>query len=437
MQKFIIFLLFFIIHSSLFISHCSSQWVQQTLATGGTAYSMHFFNQNTGLIVLYNPLSYQRTTNGGFNWNVIMSGSTQVGPLNFINDTVGFTIGSQGSIAILSKTTDGGLNWVVINTSGDSFIDIYFVNKDTGWICGLSNFGKIWRTTDGGQSLQVEVNSGSSSMDKIFFLKTRVNGEYWGWCSQGPIMRRTTNSGVNWVQIATQSAGNQIQFINKDTGWASNGNLYKSTNGGVNWVIQQMPNDTSFMDRGVSKFVFLNNNLGYGVGGNRVVNSLIYGVIWKTTNGGMNWGYQQPDTSIHVGLYSQIDFIDSFYGWAYSGLNGIHTINGGGPLIMGIKPVDNKLPEHFKLYQNFPNPFNPLTSIQFQISVNSNVKLIVYDILGKEIITLINEKESPGTYKISFNGSDLSSGVYFYTLFISDFKNNLIYKETKNMIYLK
>jgi hypothetical protein len=201
-----------------------------------------------------------------------------------------------------------------------------------------------------------------------------------------------------------------------------------------------MPNDPSIVSNGVSRFAALDNNIVYGTGGVRFFPNVQYrGIIWKTTNGGMNWGYQQPDTSINVFAYDVIYFIDSLTGWAYNsnGNFGIHTVNGGGPIIMGIKTIDNKLPIYFKLFQNFPNPFNPITNIQFQVSVNSNVKLIVYDILGKEITTLINEKKYSGTYKVSFDASNLSSGVYFYRLFISDLKNNNIYKETKSMIYLK
>ena len=85
----------------------------------------------------------------------------------------------------------------------------------------------------------------------------------------------------------------------------------------------------------------------------------------------------------------------------------------------------------FELYQNYPNPFNPTTIIKFQISDFGFVNLKVYDILGNEISTLVNEEKSPGSYKISFDGSDLPSGVYFYQLITSDFV------QTKKMILLK
>jgi hypothetical protein len=72
----------------------------------------------------------------------------------------------------------------------------------------------------------------------------------------------------------------------------------------------------------------------------------------------------------------------------------------------------------YKLYQNYPNPFNPMTKIKFDIpnGNNENVTLVVTDISGKTIATLVNEKLNSGTYEVSFDGSRLSSGVYFYKL---------------------
>lgn len=85
----------------------------------------------------------------------------------------------------------------------------------------------------------------------------------------------------------------------------------------------------------------------------------------------------------------------------------------------------------FSLEQNYPNPFNPTTSIEYQVSANENVTLKVYDLLGNEIITLVNEQKSPGIYETSFDASQLSSGVYFYKL------NNGGYTQTKKMLLLK
>jgi photosystem II stability/assembly factor-like uncharacterized protein len=440
MKKFLIFLLFFITHYSLFISHCSSQWVQQTLPVGGPTNDIAFFDFNTGIIALNtNPGMIYRTTNGGYNWYLI--NYIRIYNFNKIDSQVIYANGRDiNANDVIYRSFNRGLSWDSVSITPAAYTDLSFINSDTGWICGHNgNFGAIWKTTNGGITLTEQVSSGTSGMNRIFFLKTRVNGEFWGWCSQGPIMRRTTNSGLNWVQIATQSAGNQIQFINKDTGWASNGNLYKSTNGGVNWVIQQMPNSPPIVSHGIGNFKFVNKNIGWGVGGiaNYGGNP---GVIWATTNGGLNWGYQQPDTSIYVFVFGVIDAIDTINCWAYNsgGNKGIHTTNGGGLIIFtDIHSINSEIPGAYKLYQNYPNPFNSTSIIKYKISKTVNIKIQIFDMTGKEIETLLDKKQTGGEYFLKFDGSNLPSGVYFYTLFISDLKNNNIHKETKSMIYLK
>ncbi len=100
----------------------------------------------------------------------------------------------------------------------------------------------------------------------------------------------------------------------------------------------------------------------------------------------------------------------------------------------GIVSVDNnfgEIPVRFELKQNYPNPFNPKTIISYQLPVTNFVKLKVYDILGKEIVTLVNEKQSPGSYSVTFDGSNLSSGIYFYQLTTEG------YTDTKRMVLIK
>jgi len=97
---------------------------------------------------------------------------------------------------------------------------------------------------------------------------------------------------------------------------------------------------------------------------------------------------------------------------------------------VGIQPMNTNVPAAYNLYQNFPNPFNPATSIKFDIAKRGNVRLVVFDILGRELTTLINESLNPGTYQVSFDGSGLSSGIYFCRLqsgnYINTMKMNFI-----------
>jgi len=98
---------------------------------------------------------------------------------------------------------------------------------------------------------------------------------------------------------------------------------------------------------------------------------------------------------------------------------------------MAVQNISTEIPSGYSLSQNYPNPFNPVTKINYELRVTSYAKLVVYDIMGREISTLVNEKQSPGTYQVEFDGSGLTSGVYFYRLVTDGFEG------TKRMILLK
>jgi uncharacterized Ntn-hydrolase superfamily protein len=125
--------------------------------------------------------------------------------------------------------------------------------------------------------------------------------------------------------------------------------------------------------------------------------------------------------------------IDTSGGHYYLDLDVPHTIPGVDPidslqtlfnmwLLTGIKKISNELPEDYALYQNYPNPFNPTTTIRFDILKQSNVKLFVYDILGREVGKLVYaEKLSAGSYTVDFDATDLSSGIYVYRIHAGGF----------------
>jgi hypothetical protein len=134
---------------------------------------------------------------------------------------------------------------------------------------------------------------------------------------------------------------------------------------------------------------------------------------------------------------NNIFFVNSLtgYGVGYSGLI-IKTTTGG---VTFIKQISQIAPDNYLLYQNYPNPFNPITKIKFDIAQHTpyplsrgeNVTIKIYDITGREIATLVNEKLNPGTYEVTFDGSNLPSGVYFYKLQAGDFV------QTRKLILLK
>ncbi len=119
--------------------------------------------------------------------------------------------------------------------------------------------------------------------------------------------------------------------------------------------------------------------------------------------------------------------------------NILYTGTGGGgirkrpvsEMITSVPYLLNKIPDKFTLYQNYPNPFNTTTTIKFDLPIPSFVTLKVYDLLGEEIISLINEQKIAGKYEVNFNASSLSSGIYIYHLNA----NNQI--ATKKLVLIK
>ena len=110
----------------------------------------------------------------------------------------------------------------------------------------------------------------------------------------------------------------------------------------------------------------------------------------------------------------------------------------GNIVITGIKQRSNKAPDRFYLYQNYPNPFNPSTSISFSIPRESFVTLKIFNILGQKIKTLVDKRETAGSYKVNFNAAGLSSGIYFYSIeAVSKGGGAGNYYSVKKMIYLK
>ncbi len=100
-------------------------------------------------------------------------------------------------------------------------------------------------------------------------------------------------------------------------------------------------------------------------------------------------------------------------------------------VVTDFSEIINNLPEVYALYQNYPNPFNPVSKIKYDISQISFVIIKVYDVLGSEIITLVNEEKPIGSYKVEFDATALPSGIYFYRIQAETFI------ETKKMVLMK
>ena len=438
MKKYIIILALILCGASSSIG----QWIYQNGTGNLWVKDIKFFDANTGIIILgsTNP-GMLKTTNGGNNWTLFDTTVYYYG-LQTIDSVTMYAYGQRTSIYRIKRTFDKGITWDSVSvSSARMFWDFSFVNKDTGWVSGFNGGYLIWQTTNGGVTLVPQ--TGGIGNGQIFFLKQKVNGEYYGWQKNNDNnLWRTTNSGVNWYQLTVPIVPYifYVQFVDENTGWFTSGfnGIYKTTNGGSNWVNQPLAPGIPGLTRSITKFVIIDKDTLYGINGEKTLpGGRNIGIIWKTTNRGLNWGYQDFDTSYHIGYLTSIDFINPYEGWAYNGL-GVHTTNCGGNLILtSIKNEENIITD-YEVSQNYPNPFNPSTKIGFHIKNTSNVSLSIYDIQGKEISNLINNKRYPaGHSEIIWNATGLATGIYFYRFEILNGNGVKVFSQTKRMIYMK
>ena len=132
-----------------------------------------------------------------------------------------------------------------------------------------------------------------------------------------------------------------------------------------------------------------------------------------------------PSTS-----YTSIFFIDSLTGWTVGNHGKILKTTTGG-VLTNFTNTSTEIPDKFFLSQNYPNPFNPSTNLEFGISKLGFVSLKVYDVLGSEIKTLVNENKPAGNYEVEFDAIHLSSGIYFYKIETTEFT------DVKKMMIIK
>ena len=215
------------------------------------------------------------------------------------------------------------------------------------------------------------------------------------------------NNGIYFWQyyckIATDSSYNTL-YVSSDMG------LFRSIDDGDNW--------TRILDVSSSKGLVLasDNEIYYSANGYKVLHSTDGGTSWKEETEGLE---------------------DELTGFAQTQNREIFASSRGGGVYKYLpETTDNEegfsnIPDEYKLEQNYPNPFNPTTKIKYQIHEPCMVELIVYDLLGREIKKLVNEYKPAGSYDIVFDGSNLSSGVYFYNLKSGN------YIETKKMVLLR
>ncbi len=481
---------FLILNSTFLIRNCQSQWSNYLLPYNGIAYTLGFYNINTGVScghtvgTFYEQLYY--TSNSGVNW-IIASYPLEIRALSdvqFINSTTVYACGaeniynnftkiyspgfnflplhlrrkfiSKGITEMYSeyktaflKSTNSGVNWVktgVFDTLTGYMNNIHFFDANTGYALIDSNSAgntRFYKTTNAGMNWQmIKLIEGGIELDNMYFfdLNTGFVGGYYGYGATGAygVIYKTTNGGSSFVKTMFPGI-DQIEdftFLNSTTGIAIGFSetgmtkIYRTTNAGNLWDSifyisdRMMVNIESVQSTGTAFAIGNVLDAIYGFGNIATI---------KTTNYGGNWIVKDINqNTIPTGL-SLID--QNIFLMSGGDLNSYPSIarilkstNGG---VVFVNQNGNESPALYSLYQNYPNPFNPSTKISFQLPVVSSSSLKIFDITGKEVATIVNERLNAGTYRVDWNASEFPSGVYFYRLSAEG------YGETKRMLLVK
>lgn len=217
-----------------------------------------------------------------------------------------------------------------------------------------------------------------------------------------------------------------------------NPRYHYSSDGGGTWVIDQLlgPNSAQVADYTICNSDSLTANGQYVIAGYVTDDGDSVNVKQGSIPGGLPFAYYKRNSSQSSGIVAPVCAIYKtgtikYASFGYPGFGPTNVYYNSEQLITAVQPISGNVPGSFSLSQNYPNPFNPATNINFSLPKQGFVKLFVYDIMGREVAVLVNKNLSAGAYKVDFNASAFSSGVYFYRLEaggFSDIKKMMLVK---------
>ncbi|MFO7525652.1 MAG: YCF48-related protein, partial [Ignavibacteriaceae bacterium] len=377
----------------------------------------------------YGGESFYRTADGGYNWENIYNQNTG-GSYNgfFMQDSLRGWLTNHNA---LFKTTDGGFRWteVYVDTLLDFMRSVEFFDDSLGILFEVrerfNDFCLNYVTTDGGNSWQKYQVGNLPYMSSFTKIKRTDPSHIWFANQQG--LWLSGDTAKTWDLISSQISviGGGFDFIDSLNGWAAHldGTQDKvkfTTDGGQTWSTLTKPymnQTTDLIIDGRDYFGRIN-----------VTVAGLYGSIFGFEEGWSHAYIQNSYTNNWLYSIAAIRQGNTVHKWI-SGMGGIILYRND--YITGIEDEYDFTVKEFSLYQNYPNPFNPSTKISWQSPVGSWQTLKVFDVLGREVATLVDEYRDASYNEVEFNSAGMASGVYYYQLKAGS------YVETKKMVVIK
>jgi photosystem II stability/assembly factor-like uncharacterized protein len=408
-----------------------------------------------------------RTTNGGTTWTQVLA-ITPTGFMDAIwmfDSNNGFAYGDPVSGNwLLYKTSDGGATWTPAPNLAQS-------GSEAGWNNAMyvsgsniyfgTNNTRIYYSSNGGNSWTAQTTTGQVNSYAVWFNDANIG--MMGGSTGG--LDKTTNGGTTWSALtspgAVASAGltgalNQWLFAQQ----ANPGVIYYSTNDGANWTTSYTAPNGQFYHiakaRNGNWVLAVQSDGGISSNSNLIVpveltsftavgNNGVVELNWQTATEVNNQGFE-IERRTETSEFRTIGFAEG-YGTTTEPRNYVYmdrtAENGtnyyrlkqidfnGTYAYSDIVEVDVTGPLSFNLAQNYPNPFNPSTSIKYSVPESGSIRLSVYNTVGEEVAVLVNGFSQAGSFEVTFDASNLSTGVYLYKL---QSANSI---QTKKMMLLK
>jgi hypothetical protein len=399
----------------IFYSSLNAQWVK-TLSMQPGAISYAFAELGTTFFAGSLGDGVFRSTDNGTSWTAVNNGLDT----NVLSLAISGTNLFAGTYDGIFLSTNSGESWTEAGLTGVSVLSLavsgtnliagsssifFSTNNGTSWTVAGTGFPGFLQTAC--YSLVVSGTNSFATFGPTYFIPFRSG------------LMLSTNNGTSWTVVDT-SFTDSLVFSLAVLGtnlFAGGVGVHLSTNNGTTWTVDS----TGMGFTPVNSLAVSGTNVFAGTNGGGVFLSTSNGTSWTAVNSGLPGGNSSFTRSLTlVGTYLFVVTDD--------GLVWRRPLS---EMITGIEDQSNEIPTQFILAQNYPNPFNPSTKIRFQVPNSSFVNLKVYDVLGNEVATLVNEERPVGSYEVDFNAAGLSSGIYFYTI------NAGTFVETKKMILLK